>query len=141
MILHHNDFKTNNGKFEETYTAPRCCKIVEEESTESFFIDESEVDNSNKNNNKLIEGTEGTEGTEASTIKKSINARGGVVDNDMIQIRGRFILMIVMYWLLKKFHLKSQQYQREKNVGVMTILPYLQYGVMMELSMTSGLRS
>ena len=81
VILHHNDFKTNDGEFEEIYAVPRWCKIVEEGPSENFFIDESEVDVSNVNN-------ELNEGTEAPPIVNSINVRGSVVDSDIVQMRG-----------------------------------------------------
>ncbi len=60
---------------------PHCCKIVDEGPSEKLFIDESEVDVTNDNN-------ELNEGTEAPPIVNSMNARGRVVDSDLVQIRG-----------------------------------------------------
>ena len=51
---------------------------MEEGPSDNFFIDKSEVDNSNDNNIEL------NEESEAPAIVNSINIRGRVVDSDMV---------------------------------------------------------
>ena len=86
VILNHEDFKTSDGEFEEIYTVPRWCKIVEEGPSENYFIDGSEVANSTGINIEL------NEESEAPAIVNSINVRGGVVDSDLVQMKGEIYI-------------------------------------------------
>lgn len=85
IVLKHDDFKTNDGAFEELHTVSRWCNITEEGPSDLFFdnSDSSNVGASNASGNDAA----GTVESEVPAVAEKINNRG-LQDGDVVNLQG-----------------------------------------------------
>ena len=86
VVLKHDDFKTNDGAFEEIYTVSRWCSVTEEGPSD-FFFSNDELNNRGESNGAGNDAVD-TADKELPAVVGQINSRG-MQDGDVLNLQGQ----------------------------------------------------
>ena len=84
VVMKHDSFKTHDGAYEDIYTVPRWCKVMEEGPSEAYF----HVDNGQAILQEALEENTADDDVELPAIIAQIDHRG-FRDGDLLQMDGQ----------------------------------------------------